>query len=134
MTRDYAAEMRVLIDSEGDSLDPAPIVAERIVEKLRADDPELLAGWLDAGAVQFVLGVTEPTGVSQRFVHTFRGSGIQYEEYVTDAEIRFTVTTDYDFTEEQWAMLWLTGQQQGIGATRSMGFGRYEVIKWDRIS
>lgn len=78
------------------------------------------------------LGVQEPTGVNQRFVHTWRGSGIQYEEFVTEAEIEFMVTTDYEFTEEEWAMLWLTGEQQGIGATRSQGFGRYEVIRWDK--
>ena len=30
------------------------------------------------------LGVSEPTGIIQRFVHTPRGTGIQYEEYVND--------------------------------------------------
>lgn len=76
------------------------------------------------------LGVTEPTGITQRFVHTFRGSGIQYEEYVADAVIDFTVLADWDFADEQWAMIWLTGEQQGIGATRSQGFGRYTVTHW----
>lgn len=80
------------------------------------------------------LGVTEPSGIVQRFVHTPRGTGIQYEEYVEDAKIIFTITTDHDFTAEQWAMIWLTGEQQGIGASRSQGFGRYEVASWERIS
>jgi hypothetical protein len=79
------------------------------------------------------LGVTEPTGVSQRFVHTWRGSGIQYEEYVDDVDVSFTVATDHAFTEEQWGLLWLTGEQQGIGATRSQGYGRYKVVEWDPI-
>lgn len=79
------------------------------------------------------LGVSEPTGVMQRFVHTFRGTGIQYEEYVEDAKIPFTVVSDHPFTEEQWAMIWLTGEQQGIGASRSQGFGRYEVVAWERV-
>lgn len=79
------------------------------------------------------LGVNEPTGIVQRFVHTWRGSGIQYEEYVEKAEITMTVVTDHDFTAEQWAMLWLTGEQQGIGASRSQGFGRYEVTSWERL-
>jgi hypothetical protein len=78
------------------------------------------------------LGVTEPSGVAQRFVHTFNGSGIQYEEYVDDAKVDFTVMTDHDFSAEQWAMLWLTGEQQGIGASRSQGYGRYEVTRWDK--
>lgn len=78
------------------------------------------------------LGVIEPSGVNQRFVHTFRGSSIQYEEYVTDAKVDFTVKSDHVFTDEQWAMLWLTGEQQGLGASRSQGYGRYEVTRWDR--
>jgi hypothetical protein len=79
------------------------------------------------------LGVTEPTGINQRFVHTWRGSGIQYEEYVEDAKIDFTVITDHDLAAEEWAMIWLTGQQQGIGATRSQGYGRYEVTRWEKV-
>jgi len=80
------------------------------------------------------LGVTEPSGIMQRFVHTFRGTGIQYEEYVQDAKISFTVVTDHQFTEKQWALLWLTGEQQGIGASRSQGFGRYEITSWEPVS
>lgn len=79
------------------------------------------------------LGVTEPSGVMQRFVHTYRGTGIQYEEYVEDAKINFTVEFDYDFKTEEWAELWLTGERQGIGASRSQGFGRYEVVRWERV-
>ena len=78
------------------------------------------------------LGVEAASGVNQRFVHTWRGSGIQYEEYVTDAKVDFTLVTDHDFDAEQWALLWLTGEQQGIGATRSQGFGRYAVTRWER--
>jgi hypothetical protein len=76
------------------------------------------------------LGVTEPSGIQQRFVSTFRGTGIQYEEYVTDAKVPFTVRTDNDFTDDEWADLWTTGEQQGIGATRSQSFGRYNVVEW----
>lgn len=80
------------------------------------------------------LGVTEPAGVMQRFVHTFRGTGIQYEEYVEGAEIDFTVISDHDFSEEEWATIWLCGEQQGIGASRSQGYGRYEVTKWEPVT
>lgn len=79
------------------------------------------------------LGVSEPSGIMQRFVHTFRGTGIQYEEYVEDAKVSFTVVSDHDFTAEQWAMIWLTGEQQGIGASRSQGFGRYEITSWEPV-
>lgn len=71
--------------------------------------------------------------VQQRFVHTSLGNSIQYEEYVQDAELDFTVITDHDFSDKDWAMIWTTGEQQGIGATRSQGFGRYAVTRWDRL-
>lgn len=79
------------------------------------------------------LGVMEATGVAQRFVHTFRGTGIQYEEYVEDAKVDFTVMADHEFSPKEWAMIWTAGEQQGIGASRSQGFGRYEVTRWDPI-
>jgi hypothetical protein len=79
------------------------------------------------------LGVKEPTGILQRFVHTRFGAGIQYEEYVSEAELHFTVTTDYNFTEEQWAALWLTTEKQGIGASRSQGYGAFTVTGWERL-
>jgi hypothetical protein len=80
-----------------------------------------------------VYPVTEPTGVAQRFVHTWRGNAIQVEEYVQNASFDFTVEADYEFTEEQWALFWLTGQNEGIGASRSQGYGRYTVVKWDQV-
>lgn len=78
------------------------------------------------------LGVTEASGISQRFVHTFRGSGIQYEEYVDDAKVDFTATSDHDFTAKEWAAIWTAGEQNGIGASRSQGYGRYEVTRWEK--
>lgn len=80
------------------------------------------------------LGVTEPSGIVQQFVHTQYGSAPHYKEHVDDCDIHFTVITDWDFTAEQWAQIWLTGEQQGIGASRSAGFGRYTVTKWERVS
>lgn len=80
------------------------------------------------------LGVDQPTGIVQRFVHTWRGTGIQYEEYVEDAKVNFTIAADWDFGEAFWAMLWLTGEQQGLGASRSQGFGRYEIVEWTPIA
>jgi hypothetical protein len=79
------------------------------------------------------LGVREPAGIAQRFVSTFRGTGIQYEEYVEDAVIPFTVRTDFDYTDTEWAMIWLTAEQQGLGASRSQGYGRFEVTQWDTV-
>lgn len=92
--------------------------------------------WAEHAFVQddrIPLGVAEPTGVAQRFVHTWRGSGIQYEEFIDDAKLAFTVASDLDFADEHWALLWLTAEQNGLGASRSQGYGRFEVTRWERI-
>lgn len=53
--RDYAAEMRAVIDAEtGDAPYTSVVVAEHIVTKLKATDPALLDGWLHAQAVNFL--------------------------------------------------------------------------------
>lgn len=78
------------------------------------------------------LGVDKPSGIEQRFVHTWRGTGIQYEEYVEDAMIDFTVISDVEFTYADWAAVWLTGEQQGLGASRSQSFGRYTIESWEQ--
>jgi len=78
--------------------------------------------------------IMQPTGINQRFVTTTMGKrAIQYEEYVNDCTFTFHVMADHDFNDEEWAMLWLTGQAEGIGAARSAGFGTYVVIGWDRL-
>jgi hypothetical protein len=83
------------------------------------------------------LGVSEPTGTNQSFIAkvTPKGpiSAIQYTDYVEDAKVDFTVETDWEFSEEEWATIWTTGEREGIGAARKMGYGRYDVVKWDRL-
>lgn len=53
--RNYVTEMRALIDEET-SHGPyvSAIIAEKIVQKLQANDPELLEGWLHAQAVHIL--------------------------------------------------------------------------------
>lgn len=77
------------------------------------------------------LGVIEPSGIDQRFVHTWRGSGIQYEEYVHDAKVGFTVVSDHDFGKDFWPILWVIAERNGLGASRSLGFGTFEVQAWE---
>lgn len=81
------------------------------------------------------LGVTEPTGVRQTFLHVMTKQGkvsaINYNEWIDLATLRFTVLSDWEFTEQNWAALWLCGEQNGLGAQRSQGNGRYTVTRWD---
>jgi len=72
-------------------------------------------------------------GIMQSFVHTWRGNGISYKEYVENVKLRFTVATDFLFTDEEFGLLWLTGGQQGTGTSRSQGYGRYEVSSWEKL-
>lgn len=80
------------------------------------------------------LGIDEATRVLQSFPKNARTgqTGIQYTEIAEDVEVDFTVISDHEFSDREWAMLWLTAEQQGIGASRSQGFGRYEVVRWER--
>lgn len=80
------------------------------------------------------LGRVVEDGIQQRFVSTWRGTGIQNEEYVEDVKLDFTIKTDHKFSDEHWAMIWLTAEQQGIGATRSQGYGRFTVTRWETLS
>lgn len=53
--RDYLTEMNAAIEAaipDGDYA--APLVAADLVERLRAEDPELLTGWLDLRATVFL--------------------------------------------------------------------------------
>lgn len=72
-------------------------------------------------------------GVTQKFVHTHRGDSISYEQFVRDAEVPFTIKADFEMSEREWAMIWLTGELQGFGASRSQEYGRYETTRWEQI-
>lgn len=82
------------------------------------------------------LGVDAPTTVMQSFPKNPRTgqTGIQYTEIIDKASFDCTIIADHKFTDQEWAMLWLTGEQQGIGASRSQGFGRYEVTRWEQAA
>lgn len=79
------------------------------------------------------LDAMEPTRVDQKFVHTWRGNAIGYEEVVEKARIPFTIECDFEISEEQWAAIWTHGERQGIGASRSMSHGRYVVTRWEQL-
>lgn len=82
------------------------------------------------------LDVTEPSRVLQSFPKNPRTgqTGIQYTEVIDETSFDCTIIADHKFTDQEWAMLWLTGEQQGIGASRSQGFGRYEVTRWEQAA
>jgi hypothetical protein len=79
-------------------------------------------------------GRAEPDEIEQRFKHLPMGrSAIGYEEVCRGVELTFTVATDHEFTEDQWGRWWSTGEQNGLGSSRSLGHGRFTVIAWDPV-
>ena len=36
-------------------------------------------------------------------------------------------------TDDQWRYIWSCAEQQGLGAVRSQGHGRFEVIEWEPV-
>lgn len=80
--------------------------------------------------------ITEASRVLQSFPKNPRTgqTGIQYTEIIEEAAFNCTIIADHKFTDQEWRMLWLTGEQQGIGASRSQGFGRYEVTSWEQAA
>lgn len=77
-------------------------------------------------------GRQEHDEVQTRFVPNRFGTGITVEEVCFEVEITSTIFTDYDFTQREWAMIWLTAEQNGIGASRSQGFGTFSVLEWTK--
>lgn len=58
-------------------------------------------------------------------------------EIATDAILRFNVYIDKDAEEilnPLWESILVRAQQNGLGADRSMGMGRFEVIEWAKTS
>jgi hypothetical protein len=78
------------------------------------------------------LGVTEPDGVDVRFSSTSTGRrAITREEYLSDIEVNFTLVTDMDLKDEDWAKIFVTAEMQGFGTSRSQGYGTFKTTRWD---
>lgn len=104
-----------------------------LTEEVRLWHPRLA----DEGSDVPLRPVMEPTLIQQTFpVNPItRQTGIQYTEICKGVIIEVEVATDCeDYTDKEWATIWLTGNLQGIGAARSQDHGRYSVIGWEKIS
>lgn len=85
--RDYAAEMRRIVDAEtGDVPYVSRVVATHVVEKLRATDPELLTGWLNAQADVFIWQMINDRDRSIRARARSTSSARRFSAAAADAE------------------------------------------------
>lgn len=87
-----------------------------------------------------LLGVTDPDRVATGFVHTWRGSSIKREEIIDGAVLEFTLAADVDFTKANkkghpdfWETMFVIAEQQGLGASRSQGFGTFKVTRFEEL-
>lgn len=84
------------------------------------------------------LGAAEPHGLEMVIGHVTGPQGdkstLTYHEYVEGVEIKFVVYSLEDCIEpHQWLAIWQLGQEDGIGALRSQGHGRFDVIDIVRL-
>lgn len=87
MERNYAAEMRQLIDEETEAAPyVSAVVAQNIVEKLQANDPDLLHGWLDAQAVSLLRHAINLRDASRRTHARLTASRSVFADAAIEAE------------------------------------------------
>lgn len=87
---------------------------------------------------QFYLGRKEPDGVEMVVGHVTGPQGphstLGYHEYVRQAVITFDVLVARDdIPHEWWPDLWTLIEENGIGALRSQGYGKSDVLLWELI-
>jgi hypothetical protein len=92
-------------------------------------EEDILPIWRENGDA-----VLEHDELHRRFTKTRFGTGITVEEVIYEAVIKATISCDWQFTPKEWATLWLTASKQGFGASRSQGFGKFVVTKWEQIA
>jgi hypothetical protein len=83
---------------------------------------------------------TEPDGVELIIGHLAGPQGprsvLSYHQYVDkSAAIDFTVMVAEDsIPHEWWPRVWTLFEQNGLGATRSQGYGTFDLVRWDRLA
>jgi hypothetical protein len=79
----------------------------------------------------------EPDGVELIIGHLTGPQGprsvLSYHEYVeAPAAVEFTVLVAEDaIPRDRWPRVWTLFEQNGLGATRSQGFGTFDLVRWD---
>lgn len=84
------------------------------------------------------LGTAEPHGIEMIIGHVTGPQGdkstLTYHEFVRQASIEFVVYSLEDcIAPEQWLAIWQLGQEDGLGALRSQGHGRFDVTDIVRL-
>lgn len=84
------------------------------------------------------LGRSEPDGIEMVVGHISGPQGARstlgYHEYTRRSEISFDVLVTKDAIPlEWWPEMWEHMQENGLGALRSQGYGKFDIVAWDRV-
>lgn len=84
------------------------------------------------------VGRLEPDGVETVIGHVSDKNGqrstLGYHQYVEKAHLTFDVLSTRDAIEEDWWVdIWTHAEENGLGALRSQGYGKFDLIAWDKI-
>lgn len=87
---------------------------------------------------KIMLGAPQASGIDLFIGHTTGPKGPQsnltYIEYVSQPTLTFDVMVAEDaIGHKHWPQLWVLAQENGLGALRSQGFGRFDIVLWERI-
>lgn len=98
-----------------------------------------LAEWVFIEPDHISLGVQEPTGVDLSIGHITGPQGprstLDYYEYVERATIEAEIMVLQDrVPADAWPYIWREAEENGLGAKRSQGFGRFWVKAWDPVN
>jgi len=88
-------------------------------------------------ADRLLRGVQEPSGVEQVIGHVAGPTGprstLGYFEFVCRPMLSFRVLVLRDcIAPDQWQDIWAHAQENGFGALRSQGHGRFDLVDWRR--
>jgi len=79
--------------------------------------------------------VPKPDGIVDRVVHTQNGSALSSHEFMFQREMEFTLSWPKNscFTDDDIKNALSLCENDGLGACRSQGFGRFAVTKYDTV-
>lgn len=84
------------------------------------------------------MGRNDPDGVEMFIGHVMGRQGPQstltYHEYVEGVVVDLHIMVLRDEVDPKfWPEIWVHAQENGLGALRSQGFGRFDIERWEQV-